>query len=407
LNTPPLQTRFGNHRSIRDTANFSKARAVSEKNADSLSVQHDAPAGAARIGGGGAYIVDLDRRSSVEFAIQLLDEDGAHLEREGVPVEIEVESREIRVEAEDVTGGRPDPDIVRTGRDTSTDTTVLTDQKGAAIFTLRGPRSDERLDTVTIEAECCAKQTHQIVWSDGDSVLVAARPDFELYQRRVGDKIELTIAYDLLNQYGDPLHGTDSRYTGRPNTDLTAKLTYRLYHAPTPTGDDPYRVEETPGASGTPSVTVNRTGVTANVEIDIPTGYRDGYEYLVKIGAQVFSDRDDDDVLDPSEVRYVNSDLIVWVVKNATGEDELDGLRGRSFVTPPGLSLKEVELYPTSRKYRTFFTLWSYNASHKFRADDEFISLERFEELWEQRVDGIDDLEILIYGSGFSLVEIK
>ena len=391
----------------RDTANFSKARAVSEKNADSLSVQHDVPADAARIGGDGAPIVDLDRRSSVEFTIQLLEEDGAHLEREGVLIEVEVESRQIRVEAEDVTGGRPDPDIVRVGRDSRTDTMVLTDQKGSATFTLRGPRSDERLDTVSIEAECCASHVHQIAWSDGDSVLVAARPDFELYQRRVGDKIELAIAYDLLNQYGDPLRGTDSRYTGRPNTDLTATLTYQLYHAPTPTGDDPYRVEETPGAAGTPSVTVNRGGVTANVEIDIPTGYRDGYEYLVRVRARIFSDRDDDDTLDAGEVRYVDSDVIIWVVKNAAGEGELDELRGRNFVTPGSLSLKEVELYPTGRRYRTFFTLWSYDASHKFRANDEFISLERFEELWEERVDGIDDLDILIYGSGFSLVEIK
>ncbi len=391
----------------RDTANFSKAQARSEKSPDSISVQHDAPANAARIRGDGALIVDLDRRSSVVFTIQLLEEDGARLERQGVPIEIGVESRQIRVEAADVIGGRPDPDVVRVGRDAGTDTMVLTDQKGSATFTLRGPRSEERLDTVTIEAECCARQVYQIAWSDGDSVLVAARPDFELYQRRVGDQIVFTIAYDLLNQYGDSLRGTDSRYTGRPNTDLTANLTYQLYHAPTPSSDGPYRVEETSGAFGIPSVTVDRSGVKAKVEIDIPTGYRDGYEYLVKIGVQIFSDRDDDDTLDTGEVRYVNSDLIAWGVKYAREEGDLDELRGRNLVTPSDLSLNEVELYPASRRYRTFFTLWSYDATHKFRANDEFISMERFEELWEQQVDGIEDLDILIYGSGFSLVEIK
>ena len=66
-----------------DTANFSKARAKSVKDADSIFVQHDVPTNAARIGGDGAFIVDLDRRSSVEFAIQLLDEDGARLEEGG------------------------------------------------------------------------------------------------------------------------------------------------------------------------------------------------------------------------------------------------------------------------------------------------------------------------------------
>ena len=113
-----------------DNSDFSMAQAKSEKDADSLFVKHDVPANAARIGGDGAFIVDLDRRSSVAFAIQLLDEDGTRLEREGVPIDIEVESRRIRVEAADVTGGLPDPGFVSMGRDTSEDTTVLTDEHG-------------------------------------------------------------------------------------------------------------------------------------------------------------------------------------------------------------------------------------------------------------------------------------
>ena len=390
-----------------DTANFSKARAESVKDADSLFVQHDVPTNAARIDGDGAFIVDLDRRSSVEFAIQLLDEDGTRLEREGVPIDIEVESREIRVEAEDVTGGRPDPDLVRIGRDTSDDTTVLTDEKGIAIFDLRGPTSDERLDTITIEADCCTKRLHQIAWSDGDSVLVAAQPDFELYQHRNGDKIEFTVEYDLLDQYGGTLRGTGSRYTGRPDTDAYATLSYQLYHARVPDGDGIYTVTETSNAEGTLSININRRSVTADIEIEIPSEYRNDHEFLVKIDAQVFSDRDDDETLDSNEVRYVDSDLIVWLVKNARDEEEFDELRGRDFATPPRLSLKEVELYATGGKFRTFFTLWSYEANHKFRVKDDFVSVETFEETWEKQVDGIDDLDILIYGSGFSLIVIK
>ena len=61
-------------------------------------------------------------------------------------------SRRIRVEAADVTGGLPDPGFVSMGRGTSEDTTVLTDSTGKATFSLRGPTSDERLDTVTFEA---------------------------------------------------------------------------------------------------------------------------------------------------------------------------------------------------------------------------------------------------------------
>ena len=243
----------------RDTATLSRAQARSEKEADSLFVQHDAPANATRIKDG-AFIVDLDRLSSVEFSIQLMDEDGIRLERAGVPIDIEVESRGVRVDAEDVSGGRPDPDLVRTGRDTREDTTALTDEKGSATFDLRGPRNDERLDTVTIEADCCPKRIHQIAWSDGDPVLVAALPDFELYQKREGDIIEFTVEYDLLDQYGRTVRGTDSRYTGRPDTDLHATLSYQLYHAPVLDGDGTYTVGETSNAAGTPGVHISRRG---------------------------------------------------------------------------------------------------------------------------------------------------
>ena len=391
----------------KDTANYSTAHAKSEKDADSLLVQHNVPANAAQIGGDGAFIVDLDRRSSVQFTLQLLEEDGNPLEREGVPIFIEVESREIRVDAEDVTGGRPDPDLRSMGRGTSVDTTVLTDEKGNATFDLRGPIRDERLDSVTIEADCCTKQIHQIAWSDGESVLVAARPDFELYQQRDGDKIEFIVKYDLVDQYGRTLRGTDSRYTGRPDTDVYATLSYQLYHAPTPGVDGLYTVMATPNAEGTHSITINRRGVTADIEIEIPSAYREGHEFLVKIDAQIFSDRDGDNALDSNEVRYVDSDFIVWIVKNARNEREFDELQDRNFTRPHGLRLREVELYSTGRVFRTFFTLWSYDAGHMFQANGEVVDVETFEELWAEQVDSVDDLDILAYTSGFSLIVIK
>lgn len=390
-----------------DTADFSVARAVSVKDADSIFVQHDVPAKAFRIAGNGALVVDLDRRSSVGFVIQLLDEDGAPLEREGVPVEVEVESRAVRVDAEDVRSGRPDPDLFSVGRDVSSDTTVLTDENGSATFDLRGPARNERLDTVTIEADCCAKQTHRVVWSDGKSALVATPPAFDHYQRREGDRIELTVQFDLVDQYGAALRGTDPRYTGRPNTDVEAILTYHLYHAPAPGADRIYTVREIPEARGTPSIKINRRGVSADIEIDIPAAFREGHDFLVRIDAQVFSDGDDDDRLDSNEVRYVDGDLVVWIVNNARDEEEFDVIRDRDFDAPPGLDLEEVELYASGRKYRTFFTLWSYEHSHMFRANGEFVDVETFEELWRKQVDGIDDLDVLIYGSGFSLTVIK
>lgn len=391
----------------KDTANFSRAQAKSEKAADSLLVTHDIPAGAARIDGDGAFIVDLDRRSSVEFTIRLVDGDGSMLKKEGTPIDIEIESREVRVEAADVTRGRPDPDLVGAGRDVSVETTVPTDGEGRATFVLKRPTRDERLDTVTIEADCCAAVVYQIAWSDANSVLVAAHPNFELYQRRDGDRIGFTVGYDLFDQYGGTLRGTDSRYTGRPDTDLAAQVSYRLYGAQLTQGDSIYTVEETPDAAGTSSVKISRRSVTADVEIDIPSGLREGREFLVRVDAQVFSDADGDGDLDSNEVRYVDSREIVWIVRNARNENELDLLRGRDLNAPSGLNLKEVELYSEGQYFRTFFTLWSYGPDSAFQVDGELVDVETFETEWEEQVDGIDDLDILIYGTGFIFVVIE
>lgn len=390
----------------RDTANFSVSTARSEKAADSLSVRHDAPANAALIDGDKALIVDLDRRSSVKFTIQLLDDEGAHLEREGVAVQVEVDSRPIRVDADDVRSGWPDPDLFSLGRDTSADTTVLTDKTGSATFDLRGPTRDERLDTVTIGADCCTDQTHRIAWSNGESVLVAASPAFDLYQRREGDSIEFTVEYHLVDQYGETLRGTHPRYTGRPDTDVDATLTYQLFHAPAPGADRTYTVSGVPGVAGTPSIKISRRGVIADVEIEIPAAYRDGHDFLVRVGAQVFSDRDGDGRLDSNEVRYVDEAVMVWIVTDARNENDFTQLQDRT-ITAPGLNVKEVELYPSGDKYRTFFTLWSYDPTHSFQANGKFVDIETFEELWRSQVHRIGDLDILIYTSGFSLTVIK
>ena len=391
----------------RDSSRFIEARARSEKGARSLLVRHDVPANAARVGRNGAFLVDMDRRSSVEFTIELLDGDGTRLEREGVPIGIEVESRQVRVEASEVSGGRPDPDLVRIGGRTREETTVTTDRSGTATFDLKGPVREERLDIVTIESDCCADQIHQIAWSHGHPVLVSARPDFDLYQSRDGDRIAFTVEYSLYDQYGGILRGTAPRYTGRPDTDLSATLGYRLYHAPSPGGDGVYTVRETSGAGGTSTITINRRSVTAAIEIEIPSALRDGHEFLVTLDARIFSDADGDRSLDSNEVRYVDSDETVWIVKEARSREDYVQLLDRSLTGPSGLDLKQVELYPENGRYRTFFTLWTYDERHRFQSDGKFVSLERFEELWKQKVNGIDDLDILIYATGFSLIVIK
>ena len=98
------------------------------------------------------------RYSSIEFTVQLQDEDGNALEREGVEIEVEVTSREIVVDAEADVKGVPTPEITYDGRRSSTDTTVLTDRRGEAAFDLDGPSNDERLDSIIFSAECCSER---------------------------------------------------------------------------------------------------------------------------------------------------------------------------------------------------------------------------------------------------------
>ncbi len=324
-------------------------------------------------------------------------------------IEIEVESREVRVDAEDVTGGVPSPDTLGTGRPTSEDRVVLTDRRGRATFVLNRPSRNERLDTVSIESECCTGESCQIAWSEGDPVLVSAKPGSQPYQRRDKDKIEFTVEYDFFDQYGGTLRGTDSRYTGRHNTDLTATLSYQLYDVVIPRNDDDYAVEETTGISvlGSVNMEINRRSATADIEIEIPSGFRDGYDFLVKLEPQIFSDKDDDGTLDSNEVRYVDSDLIVWIVKNAGDKDELDELGDRDLTAPHGLNPKEVELYASDNKFRTFFTLWGYDADDWFQVDGVYVDVEMFEKFWEEQVDGVEDIDVGLYSSGFSLFAIK
>ena len=228
-----------------DSVDHSKAEARSDKGPSSFLVTHDMPANAWQIDEVGAFIMDMDRRSSVEFTIQLQDEVGASLERDGVVIDIKVDSREILVDADNIgTDNRPDPDYRPLGRDSRDTFTALTDRDGEATFELDGPSRDERLDDITIETDCCIEKI-RIAWSKGDPVLVSAKPDFNLYQLASSDgtKVEFTVDYNLYDQYGNAVRGHTMRYTGRPH-DVEVAMTYRLYTATL--NDNEYRLVPSP-----------------------------------------------------------------------------------------------------------------------------------------------------------------
>ncbi|MCQ3805286.1 MAG: S-layer homology domain-containing protein [bacterium] len=395
-----------------DSVDHSKAAAQSDKGPSSLLITHDVPADAWRTDNReGAWIVDMDRRSSVEFTIQLQDEAGARLEREGVVIDIEVDSREILVDADNVTGNKPDPDYRTLGRDSVDTSTVVTDRRGEATFELDGPSRNERLDEVTIETDCCS-ETIDIAWSQSDPVLVSAKPSFDLYQTRPSDgMVRFTVEYNLYDQYGNALRGDTTRYTGREE-DVTAAPVWRLY---TMTGDQYNPGAGTPGLK--PESTLSRGRLRFNLETSAPSKES---EYFILVKPNICSTSHEaaterctegDNAAD--RIDYAD-DQVVWVVKPA-GRDDFDPLQNDSFISSldsslDAVTLEEVELYPADNKFRTFFTLWDYDSGDRFQAGGEDVSLQEFEERWENDVTAIENIDILLYStsrSGLSFFLIK
>lgn len=391
-----------------DSSNFAKAEAKSDKDATSLSVRHDAPANAATIGrDDGSIIVDLDRYSSIEFTVQLQDEDGNALEREDVEIEVEVESREIVVDAEADVGGVPMPDITYEGRRSSTDTTVLTDRRGQAAFDLDGPSNDERLDSVIFSAECCSDERVEIAWSDGESVLVAAIPNFDFYQSRSsGGKIEFTVEYNLYDQYGTALRNLGFRNTGREG-EVKATPTFKLYEAVLAGDGGSYNVmpkQLGPSSKEMLKATISRGRIRSTLEVE-DSDLDPNIDYFILVNPNIFSDLEETEegALNPNEIRYASPEVIVWIVEDASDADDL--VEREDFDPSVISDLMEVELYAADNKFRTFFTLWSYDSNDRFQIGGDSINVGEFEKLWEQ-VAGIEDITVIIYTStrGFFVV---
>ena len=84
----------------------------------------------------------------------------------------------------------------------------------------------------------------------------------------------------------------------------------------------------------------------------------------------------------------------MWIVRNASDDDDLVEREDFDDVLD-GLGLAEVELYAADNKFRTFFTLWSYDSNDRFQTGGDSINVGEFEKLWEQ-VPGIEDIRVII-----------
>ena len=375
-----------------DTVDFSRAEANSNKGADSIRVEWEDRVvlpNATQIED--VYLVDLDRHSSLEFTIQLQDEDGNDLELEGVEIEVEVESIDIVVTASQVRSDEPDPDYEELRGDDDSSTTVITDRNGEATFELDAPRRDERLDEVIFSgADCCGSETVQIAWSTGDSVLVAAKPDFDLYQyRSSSNRVNFRVEYNLYDQYGNALRGTTSSQTGRDGP-LKAKLAYYLY---TLDGSGASSIGSEPAVD----MAITRGRIVGTVD-KIITPYEDNRDYFVLLKPSVFSDTNDSGDFDEGEISYVDPGVVVWIVERAVNGQELVTCDLEKINKDlDTVELRRVEVNTADREFRTCFTLWRYDRNDRFFSDGVAISIDEFGE--RLKTAALADISIALYST--------
>ena len=391
-----------------DTVNFSKAEAHSAKGADSISVtwdDRDIPANAFKMDDE-TYIVDLDI-DSIEFTIQLLDDEQQALEMEGVEIEVQVDSDDILLFASEVnTAKEPAPSYDLLPDDDQDDETVVTDSDGEAVFELDAPRRDHRLDVVTFDPDCqdCQPVTIEIAWTDGSPVLTTARPQFDLYVRKSSSfRVSIPVEYGLYDQYGDSVSSPAASRTGREGTTLKGQLTYALYKVATienqavvTTGVDNLDLVP-PG-----SMTFSRGRYMSSVSAEIPLNDR-GHElrFLVVLKPSIFSDSNatgtTKDSLEEDEVRYAEDKVVVWIVEEATAAAN----KPTACVLTNGpldVEYPPVAVYPDRNEFRTCFTLWSYDQTNdRFFVGGEEVSIGEFEKSLANA--SLADLTISLYSS--------
>ena len=355
-----------------------------------------------------SYIVDLDI-DSVEFTIQLLDDLDMPLELEGIEIEVQVETEDILLYADRTTTGKnpkPAPDYGFLADDDEYDETLVTDRDGEAVFELEGPRRNHRLDTVVFNPDCqdCSSETYEIFWSEGGPVLVAARPQFELYLRKPrNDTINVSVEFGLYDQYGESISSTSATRTGRTGTTLKGLLAHCL-HGVADSSNSGVAPIESCNLETDEDMSFSRGRFTASASTDIPTGNADeGFVMVLK--PTIFSDSNadtgaDEDTLQDDEVRYAEDEVAVWIVEEAT--------RAEDKVAPCDLTLNGVELlpiavYPDRNEFRTCFTLWRYDGSDdRFFVGTDEVGIDAFEAALVEvasQTTALQELTISLYSS--------
>lgn len=402
------------------TVDFSKALTHSTKGPRGIRVtpdDRDIPPTAFKVGEmDESYIVDLDI-DSVEFTIQLLDDLDMPLELEGIVIEVQVDTEDILLFADRKNAdNEPDPEYDRLTGDDEYDETLVTDRDGEAVFELEGPRRDHRLDTVTFNPDCqdCGSVIYEIYWSEGDPVLVTARPQFELFVRKPGNnRVSVPVEYGLYDQYGETISSTSATRTGRTGTTLKGLLAYSLHSAATIAGQTVVPID-TRNLTTSAAMSFSRGRFTASASSEIPSG-NDDEGFLMVLKPTIFSDhntagtRDElDEAGDANdEVRYAEDEVVVWVVEEATGAEDKVAVCD---LTLTDVELLPVAVYPDRNEFRTCFTLWRYDGNDdRFFIGDEEVGIDAFEAQLAQDTTTLADLTISLYSprrSGLSVFRL-
>ena len=381
-----------------DLVTFSTAQARSVEGADSISVtwdDRDVAPNAFRLDG--AYLVDQDV-DSIEFIIQLLDEDNEDVEMEGVEIEIDIDSTN-GVVREVTTAEQPTLEFKVTDDTDIDEETVVTDRDGEAVFVLEGPGRTDRLDLMRFNPDCqdCESVEVDILWSGGDPVLMSAKPQFDSFKvRPSNNEVDFTVAYRLYDQYGESVSSTIGSRSGRDDTTVRGKLSYELYG-----------VAANGAVSEITSGVVNAaetdmrfsrgtfTGSVTEEDVTDYTAYPRGFLFVLM--PKVFSDSNDNEAetLDAGEVRYVEDAEAVWIVTEATNRDDLPAsctLTGE----PADVEFPALQVFPEDNQFRTCFKLWTYNArDDRFKVGGEEVGIDEFEEALADS--SLSDLSIILY----------
>ncbi len=395
---------------------FGRAQAHSDKGPTKFVITSNIAENAGRISAegadadaDGAWIVDRDVQRSVRLTIQLEDEDGRLLQREGLEIAYEIREWDGDVgtsEVDNEMSPKPTfPTLSGSPNRRDDDETILTNERGETTLQLNRPRN-EGVTVVTLTYEDADEDNQfAVVWSKDNPVVFSAVPSFETYRSRSSTRIAFRVDYDLYDQYGKRLNRNNNN-AGRDGS-LAATLVYTVYTVNTDGtleggGLSAAAADMTTSSSGRISYSLNTNTNSSFSSFELDSDK----DYFVLINPSIRTEDNNNAI----EATYARPKT-VWIVDEA--EDEGDYEYSNAYATNLRAlldAITEVDLEETNEfldvsidagrdEFRTYFTVWEYDSNDDFfDADDNELTISQFEDLLKDGFE-VDDLDIRLYSS--------